>query len=141
MLPSIFPGDTLLIERAKDEEISRGDIVLFHRQDRFFVHRVVIKPDSPDKPQRNGLQTGPQQIVTQGDGIAWPDPPVNESQVLGKISFIVRKGRLIESRKNLDFSQRAVSMLVRRSSSAARLVAGIHGMRRSTAEADQPCRI
>jgi hypothetical protein len=149
MLPSILPSDTLMIERTTGKQISKGDIILFRRDGRLFVHRVVTpayrSDDSHrddlrrDDVQTSNLQRDDLQIITQGDGIAWPDPPVSESQVLGKISSIERNGRLIEPRKNLDFPQRAVSLLVRRSCSAARLVAGINGMRRR-AEADESCR-
>jgi signal peptidase I len=131
MLPSVLPGDTLLIERTGGEQISTGDIVLFHREGRLFAHRVVTKTNRPDD-----RRTISQQIVTQGDGIPWPDPPIGESNLLGKVTLIVRNGRLIEPGKKLDLPQRAISMLVRRSASAARMIAGIHGMRRSSAEAD-----
>jgi signal peptidase I len=130
MLPAILPGDTLMIERANGEQISSGDIVLFQRHGRVFAHRVVSKSGHAEDMQ----------IFTQGDGMAWPDPAVSESQLLGKVNFIVRDGRLIEPGNNLGFSQRAVAALVRRSHSAARIVAGIHGRRRSLAKADEPCR-
>jgi len=136
MLPSVLPGDTLLIGRTGGQQVSTGDIILFHRDGRLFAHRVVAKANCPEDIGTNLLQ-----ILTQGDGIPWPDPPIGESNLLGRVNFIVRKGRILEPGKKLDIPQRAISMLVRRSSSAARLVAGIHGMRRSTAEADQSCRI
>ena len=131
MLPSVLPGDTLMIERATRERVANGDIVLFHREGRLFAHRVVA---NADRRRQNPLQ-----IVTQGDAMASPDPPVRESELLGKINFIVRNGKLVEPGRKLDFSQRAVAMLVRHSPSAARLVAGIHKMRRSMGEADDPC--
>lgn len=131
MLPSVLPGDTLMIERATREQVSGGDIVLFHREGRLFAHRVVANVD--------GRQQNCRQIVTQGDAMASPDPAVTASELLGKINFIVRKGKLIEPGRRLDFSQRAVAMLVRHSSSAARLIVGIYGMRCSMAEADNPC--
>ncbi|MGA8431272.1 MAG: S24/S26 family peptidase [Candidatus Sulfotelmatobacter sp.] len=130
MLPSVLPADTLMIERATREQVSNGDIVLFLREGRLFAHRVVAA---------NGRQQNPSQIVTQGDAMATPDPAISESELLGKINFIVRNGKLIEPGRKLDFSQRAVAMLVRRSSSAARLVVGLHGMRRSMREAENPC--
>lgn len=131
MLPSVLPADTLMIERATREQVSNGDIVLFLREGRLFAHRVVANA--------NGRQESDLQIVTQGDAMATPDPAVRESELLGKINFIVRNGKLIEPGRKLDFSQRAVAMLVRRSSSAARLVVGLHGMRRSMREAENPC--
>lgn len=119
MLPAIFPGDTLVIERADCESVSIGDIVLFHRNRRMFVHRVSAKSGSACDLQ----------IVTQGDGMPNPDnPPVSTSQLLGKVSFVVRDGRCLELAKNPRFPMRAVAAMVRRSSSAARVLVGVHKM-------------
>jgi signal peptidase I len=118
MLPAIFPGDTLVIERASSESVGKGDIVLFHRDRRMFVHRVSGKSGSA----RN------LQIVTQGDGMPNPDPPVSGSQLLGKVSFVVRDGRCLEPAKSPNFPMRAVAAMVRRSSSAARVLVGVHKM-------------
>ncbi len=134
MLPSVLPGDMLIIERTQGRQISKGDIVLFHRDGRLFAHRVVAKAGHADDEQSL-------QITTRGDGMAWPDPVVCGSALLGKVNFIVRKGMLIEPRRSLSFSQRVVAGLVRHSSSAARVVAGIHGMRRNLPEADGSCPI
>jgi hypothetical protein len=41
MLPTLLPGDLLVIRRTNYDEISAGDIVLFRRDDSLFVHRVV----------------------------------------------------------------------------------------------------
>lgn len=129
MLPSVWPGDTLMIERAVGNQVSAGDIILCQRDRRLFAHRVVAK--------RN--KTGGLWIVTQGDGMAQPDPAIGETELLGKVNFIVRDGRLAQPSRTLGFSQRAVSALVRRSASAARFVAGIHGMRRNQPEPVDPC--
>ncbi len=43
MLPTVMPGDTLVIEHVSSDAVSEGDIVLFVRDRRFFVHRVVTK--------------------------------------------------------------------------------------------------
>jgi signal peptidase I len=118
MLPTIFPGDTLVIEPANSESVGKGDIVLFHRDCRLFVHRVSGKSGSARDFQ----------IVTQGDGMPNPDPPVSSSQLLGKVCFVVRDGRCLEPARIPGFSMRAVAALVRRSSSAARLVVGVHKM-------------
>jgi len=118
MLPAIFPGDTLVIEPANSESVGKGDIVLFHRDRRLFVHRVSETSGSARDFQ----------IVTQGDGMPNPDPPVSSSQLLGKVSFVVRDGRCLEPARIPGFSMRAVAALVRRSSSAARVVVGVHKM-------------
>src|SRR5579863_4369657 len=120
MLPTIFPWDTLMIESTNGERIATGDIVLFSRDRRLFVHRVLGKSGS----DRN------LQIVTRGDGMLRADPPVSGSQLLGKVSFVVRDGRCLEPAKRLGLSQRAVAFTVRRSSWAARVIVGVHSMRR-----------
>ena len=43
MLPTVWPGDTLVIERIHSDAVSEGDIVLFGRDRRVFAHRVVAK--------------------------------------------------------------------------------------------------
>ena len=116
MLPAISPGDTLVIEPARSESVGKGDIVLFRRDGRLFAHRVSGKSGS----------AADFQIVTQGDGMANPDPPVSSSQLLGKVSFVVRDGRSLELAKTPRLSMRAVAALVRRSSWAARVVVGVH---------------
>ena len=124
MLPAIFPGDTLVIELANSESVGKGDIVMFHRDRRLFVHRVSGTCGSPPDLQ----------IVTQGDGMPNPDPPVSGSQLLGKVSFVVRDGHCLEPAKSPKFPMRAVAALVRRSSSVARVVVGVHRMGRSPQE-------
>ena len=135
MLPTILPGDTLLIDRVLIDRTNRdtvtaGDIVLFSRNQRLFAHRVIQKSgDSQDI-----------RIVTQGDGLPDPDFPVNSSELMGKVAFIVRNGKCIAPSARQSFGQRAVSALVRRSESAARIIVGIHGMRRSaTSQQDTAC--
>ena len=122
MLPTIFPGDTVMIESADSDCVDKGDIVLFHRDRRLFVHRVSGKSGAARDFQ----------IVTQGDGMPRPDPPVSGSQLLGKVSFVVRDGRCLEPAKSLGLSQRAVAAVVRRSSSAARVIVGVHKMSRGS---------
>jgi signal peptidase I len=124
MLPAIFPGDTLVIEPANGESTGKGDIVLFHRDRRLFVHRVSGKSGSARDLQ----------IVTQGDGMPNPDPPVSSSQLLGKVAFVLRDGRCLRLAKSPGLPMRAVSALVRRSSSAARVVVGVHKMGQSPQE-------
>ncbi|MBZ5681370.1 MAG: S24/S26 family peptidase [Acidobacteriia bacterium] len=122
MLPTVMPGDTLIVDRAGGG-VSRGDIVLFARDQRLFAHRVV----STSASDQNF-------IITQGDGMPRPDPPVAASELLGRVSFIVRNGRYIEPGSKLGVSGRAVAELVRRFDSAARILVGVHGMRERVAE-------
>jgi len=124
MVPTILPGDTLLIEPASCERVGKGDIVLFRRDRRLFVHRVSGKSGN----------TGDLQILTQGDGMRRPDPPVSAAQLLGKVAFVVRDGRCLAPARNPGLTMRSVAALARRSSSAARLIVGVHNLGRTPQE-------
>lgn len=123
MLPTVWPGDTLVIEQACGDQVFEGDIVLFSSGRRFVAHRVVaIGNDS-------GVSTVQTSTVqTQGDAVRRPDAPLAAGDVLGKVSFILREGRIIEARRRLCFSDRAVAAGFRCSSFAACVVVRVHGM-------------
>ena len=128
MLPSVWPGDMLLVESAKDGAVREGDIVLFGRDHRLFAHRVLAKAEG-------GM------IATRGDAMPQPDPPTPGHELLGKVAFIARNGKLIEPKKQ-RIPQRAMSALLRRSRLAARVAVGIHNFRqtsqRTTSQATEP---
>lgn len=117
MLPAVMPGDTLVIQRICSDAVTEGDIVLFGRDRRLFVHRVIAKSHSQIA-----------EIVTRGDAMPAPDPPVSEADPLGRVGFILRNGKCIEPSRRRSLSQRAVAALVQRSTFAARVVVGVHGM-------------
>ena len=113
MLPVIWPGDTLELERTNRHELSPGDIVLFGRYRRLFAHRVV--------------NSSGRTVHTRGDALPYADPVVAENELLGRVACIVRDGRRIQPGRKLSFWQRAVAGLVRSSGIAARAVVGLHG--------------
>ena len=43
MLPTLWPGDLLTVEARSIDQVQAGDVVLFTRENRFFVHRVLRK--------------------------------------------------------------------------------------------------
>ena len=126
MLPSVMPGDTLVIERTSGNAVSEGDIVLYGRDRRLFVHRVVAKGSLND-----------QTIVTRGDSMPHPDPPVSEQDVLGRVAFILRDGKCVEPMRTLRLPERALAALLRRSTFAARVVVGVHGLRQTFRDASR----
>ncbi|HEY1677787.1 MAG TPA: S24/S26 family peptidase [Candidatus Sulfotelmatobacter sp.] len=119
MLPTVFPGDTLLVERYESREVAKGDIVLFSRDRRLFAHRAL----------RSGSRSG---VLTQGDAMPAPDPPVQGEEVLGKVIRISRNGKHIQPRKWMRFRDRAVAACVQRSEVAARLIVSVHGLRQTS---------
>jgi signal peptidase I len=119
MLPSIFPGDTLLVERATGDEVRQGDIVLCIRDRRFFAHRVLGR-------------TGDSGIQTRGDAMATPDSLVQEKEMIGKVALILRNGKRLRPRQKMRASARIVAALAQRSTLAARIVVGVHSLRPPT---------
>lgn len=115
MLPAVWPGDLLVIDRAECKDVANGDIVLFGRDRRLFAHRVVA------------TRLGDPGVLTRGDAMPAPDPIVREDELLGKVSVIVRNGKYIAPRQP-RLSQRAIAALVRSSKVAARVLVGVHGM-------------
>jgi len=75
MLPSLWPGDLVTIQAQPFDSIRTGDIVLYSRNSRFFIHRVQRKTET---------------LVTSGDCMPAPDPRVAASQLLGRVISVCR---------------------------------------------------
>jgi hypothetical protein len=82
MLPTLWPGDVLTVQSVRPEQVVPGEIVLYMRHDRFFIHRIV----STDLRQEKGF------LVARGDCMFEDDPPVDRSELLGKIVEVRRAG-------------------------------------------------
>jgi hypothetical protein len=85
MAPSILPGDFISVQRAALQDISLGEVVLFSRGDRLFLHRVVNRnvPNSADIPFESCL-------ITRGDRLCHDDPPICSVELLGRVVSIQR---------------------------------------------------
>jgi signal peptidase I len=83
MLPTIWPGDVLVIENRDPAEICVGDIIGFTQAGRFLIHRVI------------GVGTESENIswITRGDSLTREDLPVLQTHLLGRIAAIHRNGR------------------------------------------------
>ena len=90
MVPSILPGDFISVRRAGIQDISAGEIVLFFRDARFFVHRVVqrISRGGGNSPEASCL-------ITRGDRLLYDDPAVSADQLLGRVVLIERHHRQV----------------------------------------------
>jgi signal peptidase I len=122
MLPTIWPGDVILIEPARASEICAGDIVVFNTSRQFVAHRVVATTRG-----RVGST-----LHTQGDALPCQDAPLLCRDLMGKVSMILRNGRCIKPRKTLRTSERVVATALQHSEFAARVVIGLHGMRQAS---------
>jgi hypothetical protein len=91
MVPAILPGDLVSIHRACLQDISLGEVVLFLREGRLFVHRVVgrkiaVNASDPDEPL----------LITRGDRLRHPDPAVSAPELLGRVVSIERDRREVK---------------------------------------------
>jgi signal peptidase I len=90
MFPWIRSGDFVFVRRCPFEAASVGQVILYERERRLFVHRVIRRLANNS--------TGPSGLllVTKGDALDGKDAPVNESEFLGRIIRIHRGRRHVD---------------------------------------------
>jgi len=117
MLPALWPGDLLTIQRAVCDEIAAGDIVLVLRDHRFFIHRLV------------GWQLGRDGLlsVTRGDAMPQDDPPAAASEVLGRVARIRRGNRSFVPSRRVSMPHSALAWMLCYWSRFRSLALRIHG--------------
>ncbi|MGA9308107.1 MAG: signal peptidase I, partial [Candidatus Sulfotelmatobacter sp.] len=116
MLPSVWPGDTLVMERVNPDQVRVGDVILVGRDGRLCAHRVVSVAEG----------CGSRVWITQGDANSTPDQPVSEDEMLGRVSYLIRGGKLLAVPAELSVVDRLVAKIVRRSKTAARSLVYLH---------------
>ena len=77
MLPALWPSDLITIRAEEFDRVAPGDIILYARGNRFFIHRVVKAPVD------NGCRT----LITRGDALAENDPPVCDHEPTKALIF------------------------------------------------------
>lgn len=97
MLPSIWPGDVLLIENALSERFEPGDIVVIRKSSELLIHRLVSKGTS---------------WVTRGDAMSQADQPVKPEDVLGKVKKIQRGNQVRTPDQGLKVFHRITAFLL-----------------------------
>ena len=105
MLPSIWPGDIACVSRVV--AYRPGDVVLFSRKGRLFIHRVVEMSGGA--------------VVTRGDSMLDADPPVAVSDVLGRVESIERGGSRVAVAERVSGGRRAAGAVLGQSGRLARL--------------------
>jgi hypothetical protein len=113
MVPTLWPGDTLVIEAVESSAVRSGDIVLFARHRQFVAHRVIENRS----PVRG--------IETRGDAMTQMDAPVSNRELLGRVVSIERNGKSIAPNHELNVASRSVAALVRHAPAAARVAVAV----------------
>jgi Peptidase S24-like len=116
MLPAVWPGDLLTIQRAAYDEVAAGDVVLVLRDHRFCIHRLV------------GWQRGREGLlsVTRGDAMPQDDPPAAASEVLGRVARIRRGNRSFVPSRRVSMLHSALAWMLCRWSRFRSLALRIH---------------
>ncbi|MGA3213783.1 MAG: S24/S26 family peptidase [Terriglobales bacterium] len=83
MLPSLWPGDILEVRHEDVAKIALGQVVVFQRDARLVVHRVI----------RRVRRDGSTLLITRGDRRWTPDAPVSSKELLGCVEVVERGDR------------------------------------------------
>ena len=129
MFPTVWSGDTLVVERVSSDRFRVGDIALVGREGRLCAHRVVSLARS----------SGNRFWITQGDAMATPDRPVIESELLGRVTELVRSGKSMTVSAKLSAIERLAAQITRRSAFAARVFVYMISKFRIQRESRLPC--
>ena len=116
MLPAIFPGDTLMVERVSADQVEVGEVVLVGRNGRLCAHRVISREEDCGKPH----------WTTQGDSMPMPDPPVKQNEVLGRVNYVIRNGKCLAVSAKPSIAEKVTTKVVRHSFLAARALVYLH---------------
>src|SRR5512146_278253 len=81
MLPAVWPGDILHIQRTPAERLAVGQIVMFYRDGGLVAHRICE------------ISRAPWSFITQGDHLPIPDSPVRPEELIGLAVAITRRGQ------------------------------------------------
>jgi hypothetical protein len=119
MIPSIYPGDLLTVRSESIADARCGEVVLFLLGGRFFVHRVMRK-----WPERNRIV-----FATRGDALTREDPSVDGSQLLGRVTSILRHGKQVKLATRLNAWTRLLRWGVQNSDTFAKTLLAAHLLR------------
>ena len=102
MAPTLRPGELVGVEKTRMTEILPGEIVVFARDGRLIVHRVVAKIES----------CGESYLVTRGDRARKSDGPISSSQFVGRVNHIERGHARRRASLRLNLASRVISRLL-----------------------------
>jgi hypothetical protein len=129
MLPTLWPGDLLDIEATSFDLVHAGDVVLFTREDRFFIHRILQKQGPSDVSGRPIL-------VTRGDSMPDADDPVFPEALLGKVIACQRRKAQAFAVPGLRWTRRCLGLATAYSARLRGLALRVHGWRTRPTDAD-----
>lgn len=129
MIPAVWPGDVLVVERRPPEKLQRGEIAVAEREGTLVAHRVVA-PSAPFvAPGFNPASPRPTAtVITRGDSQLLADEPLRPDELLGTVVLIERGTSARQPRRALGFAARLLAAIARRSTTAARVLVRLHSI-------------
>lgn len=118
MLPALWPGDLVTVQRRVPSELAVGQVVVYRRDEKLIVHRIT--------------RTSGDHLITQGDSRPFDDLPVQASEIVGQVAGILRNGRCVHPEQSVW--QRAVASILRRSDLCTRIALGLNRRLRRSAD-------
>ena len=82
MRPLIKEGRDVLLIKKKDEKLKRNDVVLYKKAEKYILHRIIR------------IYEG--KYVLCGDNRVIPDPAISESDIIGILTGLKRKDKIID---------------------------------------------
>jgi len=119
MVPTLFPGDILIVRRETARRARCGEVVLCFRAGRFCAHRLVEKLE----------EDGRLSLVTRGDALTENDPPLAESELLGLVTAVDRRRKRIELGGRPTARELLLRWVARRSNRAVKWLVRWHTLR------------
>jgi len=99
MLPAIWPGDVITVRHCDLAQFQPGQIALYRRNGKLTAHRI--------------LELSTDHLIARGDSVPTLDPPVQFSEIVGRVVCISRTGRPV--RLEQSSWQRVASSMFRSS--------------------------
>jgi len=131
MIPAVWPGDVLVVERRAVEKIQRGEIAVAERAGRLVAHRVISAAPNcvalaPHAAPASSAVIAP--LLTRGDSQLAPDEPLHPEELLGTVVLIERGRAARQPRRALNFAAKLVAGMAQRSTTATRVLVRLHDM-------------
>jgi hypothetical protein len=116
MVPTIWPGDELVIQSAAGR-LRRGQVVAWQDNQRIFIHRVVETPGDEGT------------ILTRGDRLNASDPLFLPEQLIGVVTHVIRDHVAMLIAPKLSIRARFLRLISRVSDWPAFLLIRLRGFR------------
>ena len=129
MLPTLWPGDVVLVKSPSSLRLGVGDIVLYRRGGRFFLHRLMALAD-----RSNG------EFVARGDSMPQADAPGTPDEIVGVLEGVGRGENWVDVPIRLPVWLRVAGSLLARSSGLVWVAMRVRAWRADSNSEDQKTR-